>query len=54
MAESGFKFPKLVQKRLCSRKSKSIFCEDVTKRFNFYKKHLILHCRPPGRVHRTL
>ena len=31
MVESGFKFPKLVQKGLCSRKSKSIFCEDVTK-----------------------
>ena len=31
MAESGFKFPKLVQKGLSSQKSKSIFCEDVTK-----------------------
>ena len=30
MAEIGFKFPKLAQKGLCSRKSKSIFCEDVT------------------------
>ena len=29
MAESGF-IPKLVQKGLCSRKSKSIFSEDVT------------------------
>ena len=31
MTENGFKFPKLSQKGLCSRKSKSIFCEDVTK-----------------------
>ena len=30
MAEIGFKFPKLAQKGLCSRKSKSIFCEYVT------------------------
>ena len=31
MTESGFKFPKLAQKGLCSRKSKSIFCDDVSK-----------------------